>query len=76
MARPRGNQLSADPPSIGPEKGINLLEEQITKGQDLLGSEPVTKDDYDSWMLLTRNFRKGVRVRFPQRFERNESWQI
>lgn len=44
------------PPQILPIKGIELLNGQIEKGNKLLSSRPLTKDEYISWELLTRNY--------------------
>jgi predicted nucleotide-binding protein len=43
-------------PQVLPQKGIELLSNQITKGKQLLNSRPLTDDDYDQWELLTRNY--------------------
>ena len=57
MARPGRNQPSEipRPPTVDPERGVRLIEEQITKGRELSMS-PVKENDNDSWNLLTENY--------------------
>ena len=43
-----------------PEEGIKLLNTQITKGQALLSSRPISSDNHGSWELVTRNYLEKV----------------
>ncbi|MFA5060107.1 MAG: nucleotide-binding protein [Candidatus Omnitrophota bacterium] len=42
------------PPSVNPEKGIELIKKQIDRGKDLLAKRPLRKDDYLSWENITQ----------------------
>ena len=44
------------PPQVGPEQGIELLQRQIAKGEELGAKGSISESDYSSWELLTRNF--------------------
>lgn len=43
-------------PEISPEDGINLLNRQILRAEQLLTSRPIAADAISSWDLLTKNF--------------------
>jgi len=43
-------------PELDPADGIRLLNQQIKRAEDLLGSRPVKPDALSSWELLTKNF--------------------
>ncbi|MCB9887056.1 MAG: nucleotide-binding protein [Planctomycetes bacterium] len=55
MASKKRATENATPPSIPPERGVELLNEQIAKAGDLLGRSPLPKDDYAAWETLTQN---------------------
>lgn len=60
MARPRQRRESQiTGPSVDSARGIELLKKQILKGRELLRS-PVSKNDFDSWVLLTENYLQMV----------------
>lgn len=42
--------------SFKPEKSIQVLNQQISKGQELLNSPPVDSNKYDAWKTVTKNF--------------------
>ena len=43
------------PPSVSPEKGIELLKAQIVAGEELLAKRPITSDQSNGWALVTKN---------------------
>ncbi len=43
-------------PQVPPEKGIELIRQQIDKGNALLRSRPIDSDDISQWDLLTKNY--------------------
>jgi predicted nucleotide-binding protein len=45
-----------EPPQVSPDRGIELLQAQIVKGQELLAKRPLDKDAYSSWELVARNY--------------------
>ena len=44
------------PASFTPEKSIQVLNQQITKGKELLKNIPVDSNKYDAWKTVTKNF--------------------
>src|SRR5215470_11991075 len=55
MAKKAKDSESPGPPEIGPQQGIDLIQRQIVKGDQMLGRRPIVKDEYSSWELVTRN---------------------
>jgi predicted nucleotide-binding protein len=55
MARPttRGSAPHATPPSLPPERAIELLRRQREKGTALLNKRPLGSDHYDAWETVT-----------------------
>ena len=45
-----------EPPQVSAVQGIQLIETQIAKAGELLQKRPLTKDEYSTWELLTRNY--------------------
>jgi predicted nucleotide-binding protein len=45
---------SSEPPSIAPEKGIELIKRQMERGRELLSKRPLTKDIYNAWENITQ----------------------
>ena len=45
-----------EPPQVPPVQGIQLVESQIAKAEELLKNRPLGKDEYSTWELLTRNY--------------------
>jgi len=43
-----------EPPSVSPEKGIELIKKQIQRGEELLSNRPLNKDDCRSWENITQ----------------------
>jgi hypothetical protein len=56
MARKRNEPPAPEPPEVDPSTGIRLLQQQLEKGRALLGNRPLSKDEYSSWELITRNY--------------------
>ena len=57
MARAKTPQKSASfPPEVSPIQGIQLINAQIAKADELLGRRPLNRDEYSTWELLTRNY--------------------
>ena len=56
MARKKtGTRPEPEPPQVSPVQGIELLEAQIDKAQQLLGNRPLEQNEYSTWELVTRN---------------------
>lgn len=55
MARKQADSKTPEPPQVDPVIGIQLLEQQIKKGRELLKEPTVTEDDFYSWILITQN---------------------
>ena len=55
MAKRKPLPPESEPPTLPPEKAIQLLQGQIEKAKQLLASRPLNSDDQSSWELLTRN---------------------
>jgi len=55
MAKKTRDPEQPGPPEVGPQKGIALIQRQITKGEELLATRPIAEDAYSSWELVTRN---------------------
>ena len=47
-------------PQVPPKKGIELIRAQIEKGNELLNSRPISRDEYSTWELITRNYLEKV----------------
>jgi predicted nucleotide-binding protein len=45
-----------EPPQVPAGQGIQLIESQIAKAEELLQKRPILKDEYSTWELLTRNY--------------------
>jgi predicted nucleotide-binding protein len=45
-----------EPPQVPAVQGIQLIESQIAKAEELLKSRPLGEDDHSTWELLTRNY--------------------
>lgn len=57
MARSKTpSRPSPEPPEVSPVQGVQLINTQIAKAEELLENRPLTKDDYSTWELLTRNY--------------------
>ena len=56
----RKKQSERGQPQVTPAQGRGLLNSQIEKGRELLGSGSVDKDAYGSWELVTRNLLSKV----------------
>jgi predicted nucleotide-binding protein len=57
MARSKTPQRpSPEPPEVPPIQGVQLINAQIAKAEELLQNRPLKKDDYSTWELLTRNY--------------------
>src|SRR5437870_12862745 len=54
MAKKRKDPESSRLAEIGPQQGIDLIQRQIAKGEQILERRPIVKDDYSSWELVTR----------------------
>lgn len=59
-------------PTIAPEQGVELINRQITRGQEILGKRPVSSDAYSAWqnstcVILEKCF--GSETRNVERFE-------
>jgi len=52
----RHNKELSIPPSVSPEKGIELIEKIIEKGGTLLKNRPIKSDVYDAWENTTREY--------------------
>ncbi len=47
-------------PSVTSEKGLNLVSQQINKGNDLLNNRPLNSDKYIAWETVTRDFLRKI----------------
>jgi hypothetical protein len=45
-----------EPPQVPSVQGIQLIESQIAKAEDLLQKRPIQTDEYSTWELLTSNY--------------------
>ena len=52
--------LEVGQPQVKPEQGIVFLSGQVKKAKTLLHSNQLSKDDYSSWELVTRNYLEKV----------------
>ena len=43
-------------PEVSASQGIQLIDTQIAKADELLQNRPLKVDDYSTWELLTRNY--------------------
>lgn len=48
--------LPPEPPSVPPERGIELLRRQQEKATQLLANRPLDSDAYEAWQLTTRAY--------------------
>jgi predicted nucleotide-binding protein len=60
MAQARRNppEPPQQPPEVDPDTAIQLLQERVTKANELLASRPLSRDAYSQWELLARNYLK------------------
>jgi len=56
MARNPPKPPPVGSPQIEKDTAIGLLEQQITRGNELLSKRPLDNDSYSQWELLTSNF--------------------
>ena len=57
MARSKAAARPAqEPPQVSPIQGIQLIEGQIAKAEELLKNRPLRQDDHSTWELVTRNY--------------------
>jgi Predicted nucleotide-binding protein containing TIR -like domain len=57
MARSKSPQPpSPEPPQVAPAQGLELLQELITKAEELLRRRPLSSDDSSAWEILARNY--------------------
>lgn len=56
MARSKQPKNEPGPPEVPAVQGLELIEKQILKADELLKNRPLTKDEYSAWELITRNF--------------------
>lgn len=55
MARRKNAEPEQTPASVPPQKGIELIERQITEGQSILQGTPFDRSAYDMWGTLTES---------------------
>jgi hypothetical protein len=56
MARKAGNKIPATvPPSLPPEKALELLRRQVEKGKQLLANRPISSAAAQAWETTTRD---------------------
>ncbi len=55
MAR-KQQSPSPQPPSVPPERGVELLRRQQEEAEQLLANRPLDPDDYEAWQLTTRAY--------------------
>jgi hypothetical protein len=55
-AKSQGGQPTRGTPAFLPERGIELLSEQIRKASDLLSKRPINENHFNSWDNTTRSF--------------------
>jgi len=56
MARKRPTKTdSPEAPQVTAIQGLSLLEKQISKAEELLSNQPLSRDEYSTWEMLTRN---------------------
>ncbi|MFN3243840.1 MAG: hypothetical protein ACE37K_20195 [Planctomycetota bacterium] len=55
MAAKKKAPTNDTPPTIPPARGVDLINDQIAKAEDLLSRPSLTSDDYGAWETLTRN---------------------
>lgn len=56
MAKARKPPELPRPSEVDSDTAIQLLQDRVTKGKELLGSRPLNKDAYDQWELIARNY--------------------
>ncbi len=52
--RKKDSPPAPKPPSISPKKGIELINKQIQRGEELLSNRAIKQDDYSAWENITQ----------------------
>jgi len=60
MARGKKDQPERTPPTVSPQKGVELIERQIREGEALLSKDPLPVNDYSGWRTHTDGILKMV----------------
>jgi hypothetical protein len=62
-------------PEVSASQGIQLIDTQIAKADELLQNRPLKVDDYSTWELLTRNYLEKAFGRHSSNIS-SEGWKI
>jgi predicted nucleotide-binding protein len=55
MAKSKTKPPTPGPPQVTPQQGIQLIKSQIEKAEALLGADPISSNDFETWQLVAKN---------------------